>query len=277
VTCYTPNRGWYSAALNKNGKRYWTRNPALASGEELSVPCNDCEGCRLDNARGWGIRSMHEAKMRDPYNCSFITLTYKKETLPYDCMIFKEEMQDFFKRLRYYTGSNSLSYLYCGEYGGRTRRPHYHAIVFGENFLDKSRTYKIDKRGNRLWNSDLLDAAWQGRGYGVVAKMTFKSALYVARYSLKKEGKVKKSLARQNALDQLKFLTQRDERDIQQYLNCHTDLITGEIVDRQQPFAHSSTRPALGLTFIQKYLSDIYPSDSIPIDGYNHRPPPLLR
>lgn len=49
----------------------------------------------------------------------------------------KRDVQLFFKRLRkYHAKQNNRSrvkYYLCGEYGGRTKRPHYHAIIFGVN------------------------------------------------------------------------------------------------------------------------------------------------
>lgn len=41
----------------------------------------------------------------------------------------KKHMQDFMKRLRK-RNKNQLKYYLCGEYGGKTNRPHYHLILF---------------------------------------------------------------------------------------------------------------------------------------------------
>lgn len=44
--------------------------------------------------------------------------------------IEKTAMQLFFKRLRKAHGKSKIKYFCVGEYGGKTNRPHYHAIVF---------------------------------------------------------------------------------------------------------------------------------------------------
>ena len=41
---------------------------------ELSLPCGQCIGCRLERSRQWAVRCMHEASLHDS-NC-FITLTF---------------------------------------------------------------------------------------------------------------------------------------------------------------------------------------------------------
>lgn len=45
----------------------------------------------------------------------------------------KEDFQKFMKRLRKANSSinsDKIKYYVCGEYGGKTKRPHYHAIIF---------------------------------------------------------------------------------------------------------------------------------------------------
>lgn len=45
----------------------------------------------------------------------------------------KTDIQLFFKRLRKSksgNGKSDIKYYVCGEYGGKTNRPHYHAIIF---------------------------------------------------------------------------------------------------------------------------------------------------
>lgn len=77
----------------------------------------------------------------------FITLTYDTAHVPITnngfMSLSKRDIQLFMKRLRKANkkagNDNKLSYYVCGEYGGKTRRPHYHAIIFNalvETFQD---------------------------------------------------------------------------------------------------------------------------------------------
>lgn len=89
--------------------------------------------------------------MELPYheNAWFLTLTYDNENIPYrmtwdegtgevlveNYSLNYEDMKAFWKRLRRYLeyhelDKGKLMYFQCGEYGGKTHRPHYHAIVY---------------------------------------------------------------------------------------------------------------------------------------------------
>lgn len=53
-------------------------------------------------------------------------------------------MQLFLKRLRKQTGRKSIKYYYCGEYGGISYRPHYHAIIFDVTCDEIESAWKVD-------------------------------------------------------------------------------------------------------------------------------------
>lgn len=153
----------------------------------MAVPCGRCVGCRLERARNWTIRILHEAQMhRD--NC-FLTLTYDNEHLVYghkQATLVKDDLQRFWKRLRKVVG-NGVRYFACGEYGELGGRPHYHACLFGADFEDKA--LFSTEGGNDLYTSDTLDRVW-GHGFTSVGALTPGSAAYTARYILgKKLGK----------------------------------------------------------------------------------------
>lgn len=85
---------------------------------------------------GWAFRLMQEERKAD--SSLFITLTYATKNVPItrrgNQSLWKRDLQLFFKRLRKAHSEShkirSIRYLACGEYGGRTRRPHYHIILF---------------------------------------------------------------------------------------------------------------------------------------------------
>lgn len=99
------------------------------------IPCGHCSGCRLSISKEWTTRGVLESQMHK-YNY-FVTLTYADECLPQFGLV-KKDLQDFFKRFRYYiekSGYGSFKYLACGEYGDTTFRPHYHFILFMDDPL----------------------------------------------------------------------------------------------------------------------------------------------
>lgn len=108
------------------------KNPNLdMRGQNLyvSVPCSKCVACRRRRASHWSFRLNEELKVSS--SCRFITLTYATPPITENGYptLRKKDLQDFFKRLRHKT-TNKLKYYAVGEYGTKTHRPHYHAIVF---------------------------------------------------------------------------------------------------------------------------------------------------
>lgn len=109
----------------------------------------------------------------------FLTLTYDEKHVVRrgngTALLVPADLQKFFKRLRinrYRRGkSTDLSYYACGEYGDRTQRSHYHAIVYGLG-------YNVSDRAD-------VEYAW-GQGnidYGLVTPASIR---YVAGYIDKK-------------------------------------------------------------------------------------------
>lgn len=95
-------------------------------------PCGQCLNCRINKARMWATRIGFEHLTAGP--SSFITLTYNNDFIPKNCSLYPKDVTIFFKKLRYYLGSEKVRYFYCGEYGERYKRPHYHVALFGVSF-----------------------------------------------------------------------------------------------------------------------------------------------
>lgn len=100
------------------------------------VPCGKCPSCLSRKASGWSFRLMQELKGSS--SGYFITLTYDTKHVPLTRNGFMDlnpsHLQKFIKRLRYYNEQAGnyipLKYYGVGEYGSRTKRPHYHVILF---------------------------------------------------------------------------------------------------------------------------------------------------
>lgn len=97
------------------------------------VPCGKCPVCLKRKVSGWSFRLLQEDKVSE--NAHFVTLTYSTDHVPITKNGFmnlcKRDLQLFWKKLRKAHGDErTIKYYVVGEYGGRSKRPHYHAIIF---------------------------------------------------------------------------------------------------------------------------------------------------
>lgn len=111
------------------------------SGRRDFVPCGKCNYCLQVKRGDWSFRLLQELKVAT--SARFLTMTYTDDRLPrnHDTglpELCKRDVQLFFKRVRKDNAvltDQRVRYYAVGEYGTKTARPHYHAIVF--NLHDK--------------------------------------------------------------------------------------------------------------------------------------------
>lgn len=168
------------ASFNYKGEITFSQKDAIQGLVGFAIPCNKCLACRLNKAREKAIRCVHEAQMHE--DNIFITLTYSDENLKSPKLQY-EDFQLFMKRLRKHT-NNKINYMVTGEYGEKTKRPHWHAIIFNWLPSDAVPLYTSD-RGDKVYESKALNSLW-GLGKTEFGSVTIDSAGYVARYSAKK-------------------------------------------------------------------------------------------
>lgn len=179
MACYRPMYAWRARERSPSGKRAVVFSSHGAySDMQLEIPCGQCIGCRIDRARSWALRIVHESKMHDE-NC-FVTLTYAPEHVPPGLVV--RDLQLFFKRLRNESG-RKFRYFAVGEYGEKLSRPHYHCLLFGFDFPDKK--FWKGKGEYRQYRSAMLEKAWP-LGHALSGSLTPASAQYCAKYSVKK-------------------------------------------------------------------------------------------
>lgn len=245
MPCDSPLKGYRSKAVNPSGKRSIVFNPKEGFYDlPMDIPCGRCDGCKLERSRQWACRCLLEARESD-WNC-FITLTYDEDHLPEDGSLKKVDFQDFMKRLRervqrepseFRKDPGPVRYLHCGEYGHKFARPHYHALLFNCDFADK----KLWKRenDNPVFTSVTLEKLWPS-GFSTIGALTFESAAYVARYTLKKHHGAAKE-----------FLYE----------------------GKQEEYATMSRRPGIGQRFYEKYKKEIFRNDFLVLRGIKMMPP----
>lgn len=206
----------------------------------VPVRCGHCMSCRIADASMWGIRCLHEASLYGMPNNAFATFTYKPESLPAYGNLEPRDMQLMLKRLRKSLGSQRIRFYLCGEYGGKTSRPHYHALLFNYWPAD-AKYWRKSGSGDDLYRSVSLEQIWP-QGNVEFGRVTFQSAGYCARYLMKKIGGAQ-------ALEHYAILGPDGRPAV--------DAETGEILTRQPEFARMSNRPGIGAGYVQRYGKQI--------------------
>lgn len=151
------------------------------------LPCGKCTACRIKYASQWADRCKLEA---DKWESNFFaTITYDEQHLPYSektnyMTLRPQDMTLFIKRLRGRAETSPIRYFYCGEYGSKSMRPHYHAIFFNLKITDLKQ-YNPHTQGYKLYTSAWLNDIW-GKGDIKLGTVNYNSANYTAKYITKK-------------------------------------------------------------------------------------------
>lgn len=158
------------------------------------VSCGRCYECRVRRMQQWAFRLMEE--YRQHKEAYFVTFTYDPENVPRDengrATLTKGQqscMTLYFKRLRKKYGKG-IKYYYCGEYGGKKGRPHYHALIFDAPL----RAFMTEKDYNAFlvkpWELNgkyrHYDDVWKN-GYITIGQITKESTIYTLTYISKKK------------------------------------------------------------------------------------------
>lgn len=238
MPCYHPIRAWRQSS----GSIVFVERGDIV--QTLELPCGQCIGCRLERSRKWAMRCMHESQLHE--SNVFITLTYDDEHLPSDGSLVYRHFQLFMKQLRKAKGK--VRFYMCGEYGELNRRPHYHAILFGCDFPDKT-VWQRTGSGSLIYRSAQLEKLWP-RGHSSIGDVTFESAAYCARYVMKK-------------------VTGHRSEEAYRTVNS----VTGEIHQIEPEFCRMSLKPGIGAGWLEKYKDDVYPHDYVVMNGVKCKPP----
>lgn len=225
------------------------------------VPCNSCDECLLERSKRKATQLMIENYDRkDPTGSWFITLTYDDDHIPYnevykngklvsveeslppkDPYLYEHKrdrkkcIKPFIDNLTYHAktkyGDETPMWFYCGEYGGETKRPHFHMIIFGLHIPAEELKVYENRNGYILYEWIKGAEIWEN-GFVTVGNFTAETACYVAGYVLKKQSTKTKNW----------YYTQQGK--IPEY--------TGQ-----------SRYPAIGANYYEKHKHEIYETDEI--------------
>ena len=232
--CRSPRTAYYKPGGGITFGRGESFGPAWA----YVLDCGVCIDCRLRRKRDWAIRACCESQMHER-GC-IVTLTYAEDP----GSLIRRDTQIFFKNLR--NAGYKFRYFGCGEYGEKLSRPHYHICLFGIDFLEDR--YPWRRKGPReYYRSKNLESAWR-HGFAEIGKLSVEGAMYCAEYVTKK------------------IIGEKAERHYSREFNGVEYEVAPEML-------LASRKPGLGESWIKKFWRDVYPCDSVVMQGREYRPP----
>lgn len=261
--------------LDETGYKFCMSNDTLREYVQ-EIPCGKCYGCKVDWTSQWTARCILES-MKYKSNL-FVTFTYSDDYVPvkplinpvtgelYSVMeLSKKDIPAFMKRLRRLKQRQGLSsprVFYCGEYGDRTKRPHYHMTLFDCSFDDVIPAFK--KNGIQYYKSKTLTELWglksKGIQYGNVyfCPVTPQSIRYVAAYQMKKMRRVSdRELSLNCDYYNGRWFNAQQNQSYLVELGSQTGLV-------QAPFYRQSRRPGLGMSSFDELYSNYVRYDQLP-------------
>lgn len=243
---------------------------------KVHIRCRDCLGCREAIARDWSVRNYHHAltvneNWTDPKtsittsipNCSVVTLTLNPESLPENGCLDHSMFVRFMKRLRKHVGT-PIQYFACGEYGGKTDRPHWHSIIYGHAFNDRYedqdyRTGKITKMSytlDQLWSEPAYkNGPSMNLGRASVDDFSYAGAAYVAGYVAKKS-----------------LIQGKNGPEVWDIIPA-TKTHPASVKLRYLAPEYRAMSRNLGLPWIKQHLESVYRDDAVYIGKYRFQPP----
>ncbi len=247
MPCYHPLRGTLTGPPGGRSINFSTSS----RGKPISIPCGRCIGCRLERARQWAVRLMHECSLHD--DSFFLTLTYNARHLPKLGSLVVRDCQLFMKRFRERIKPVKVRFFLCGEYGEKLGRPHYHCILFGYGFPDK---ILLKKKGDfQIYRSPLLDDCW-GMGDCEFGGVSFDSACYVANYATKK------------VTNKESYLDSKGKR--WPSAEAHYQGRKPEFLLMSRGGRHGR---GIGFDWLHQFANDVYHRDEVIVNGRPARPP----
>ncbi|UPW41968.1 replication initiator protein [Dipodfec virus RodF1_53] len=215
---------------------------------DVRVPCGKCIGCHADRARNYSTRAIHEYYSNRDIPSSFVTLTFNEDSIhnrpvPNYKSVYRTEISGFVKRLRERVSrvyDRTIRVFASGEYGSLRDRPHYHLIIYGFDFPDKTPhlsrtkdckliTYYRSKFLEDLWTFPGTDISY---GYSSIGEVNQSSCQYITGYVSDK-------------------LDEFGDKDYKQ-------------LGIEKPFFYTPSRPGLGAEYFNRYYKEII------ANGYCH-------
>lgn len=265
MPCFSPKKGFASGftdemktklkivpydtvGLDERGNPTKSYSDAVQTGY-FEIPCGHCLGCRQDQAREWSNRLIMEMKYHD--SAYFVTLTYDDMHVPvipsldsltgeivWNGNLKKSDVQMFMKRLRAHRQDDKIRFFAAGEYGPETKRPHYHAILFGLHLGDWSLIESgHSETGQIYYDCPELAKIWRN-GFVSIEPANEYTCRYVCSYVTSKVG----------------------DAAAESYWQDR---------GQQPPFSLSSRRPGIGRQYFEDHETEFFDYEKVFIETDN--------
>lgn len=178
-------------------------HPTVFKNSSIPLPCGQCLNCRI-NRRTEITTKIFLEWLYYHKKAVFLTLTYAPEHLPYadtiqGGVVMKSHLQNFLKRFRYYFGDREMKYFAVGEYGEKSKRAHYHAILFN---VSESEAREIAPKAWKL--GFIMYGSLQGELLPAFNRMK-----YTAKYTVKKLFNFKDDLYSDGRLEEFTLMSRK--------------------------------------------------------------------
>lgn len=158
----------------ENAPKYSLFDPETGDAQPLFyvVPCGKCILCKTRKKKELAARAILEGNQYDNPPL-FLTFTYAPKFLPEGNELDRRAMPLFLKRLRsrlkYYNIPYELAYMYCGEYGAKYGRAHYHMVLwnFPQNDVHFPTIMQVIRFIQRCWSVFKMEIGDDGKMHRV--------------------------------------------------------------------------------------------------------------
>lgn len=190
--CLNPLQAWFRVNDNGlcEGKPFFSDTLRVDlehigdSYRRFPVSCGYCLPCLLKKRAQNTFLTHSELAYSGP--STFLTLTYNDEYLPPNGQLNYADLSFFFKELKRYLRRKGLyhnfAYTYSGEYGAKSKRPHYHVLLYGVDFLDLLGAKHIK---SNYYSSKLIERFWKF-GFNLFSTAEAQHCAYAVGYTVKK-------------------------------------------------------------------------------------------
>lgn len=159
---------------------------------------------------------------------AFITLTYDQQNIPENGTLVPKHLKDWQKRISYHSGMK-LRFFSVGEYGEKTKRPHYHAGIFGYKGCAS-----LNHKCPCIW-CETLRRSWT-KGHVLNGTLTKDSASYIAGY-------VTKKMTDRNPTEKYQKLK---DKGLHKIAEDYKKRVIDELNGNHPEFARMSLKPGIG-------------------------------
>ena len=263
----------------------------------IAIPCNICYACRTNRVTKWVTKMLFETLVPERGTPFFLTLTYDEDHLPDNYSISKDEFQRFkkrfYKHLKTHYPDRNFSFFAVGEYGSRTMRPHYHAIIWGfspedtflHNLLVSSWKLSAPERIDVRFIG--LEDALKSKGDKSISNSMIKSFRYTMKYALKNTLTGNTPLNEEDLGEQHKYISEainspsEYKHFCKKFFNTTPEGLEPEFssktrglgfdgLDIYADYLRSNKRFAIGFKDLKlRFLADLL-TNSLRVDWYNN-------